>query len=396
MHATEQFLGAFQVAFEKGTMVKCTLSKPAAKATADLKNIYLRPVTLKKGVQVAFNFRYKTRDEVKNFPLPEALFQLKRLLGTDFLNADLLTTERDYNLLLSADGEGKLIDRKPSQTTAVETTHNREKHRLLDPSATWLHALGITSARGEVLAQAQDKWRQINKYLETIQVLLQETPLPPDARIADMGSGKGYLTFALYDFLKNHLGMSPRVAGIELRQNLVDFCNKTAKEAGFDGLQFIAQNISEYQPGRLDMLIALHACDTATDLALASGITRKAKIIVAAPCCHKQIRKEMAAGNELAPVLRHGILEERQAEIVTDGIRALLLESEGYHTKVFEFISTEHTAKNVMITAVKGKSGGPKRAEALAQVAALKTGFGIQSHYLEQLLHSPAPDATGA
>ncbi len=145
MHATEQFLGAFQVAFEKGTMVKCTLSKPAAKATAELKNIYLRPVTLKKGVQVAFNFRYKTRDEVKNFPLPEALFQLKRLLGTDFLNADLLTTERDYNLLLSTDGEGQFTSRKPSQTATVETTHNREKHRLLDPSATWLHALGITT-----------------------------------------------------------------------------------------------------------------------------------------------------------------------------------------------------------------------------------------------------------
>lgn len=391
MHAIDQFLSAFQVAFEKGTMVKCTLSKPAAKATADLKNIYLRPVTLKKGVQVAFNYRYKTRDEVKNYPLPEALAQLKQWLTAAFLNADLLTTERDYNLLLSVGGEGQFTSRKPSQTAVVETTHNREKHRLLDPTAAWLHALGITSVRGEVLAQAQDKWRQINKYLETIQVLLQETPLPPDARIADMGSGKGYLTFALYDFLKNHAGMNPQITGIELRQNLVDFCNQTARESGFEGLQFIAQNISEYQPGRLDMLIALHACDTATDLALASGITRKAKIIVAAPCCHKQIRKEMAAGNELAPVLRHGILEERQAEIVTDGIRALLLESEGYHTKVFEFISTEHTAKNVMITAVKGKSGGPKRDKALAQVAALKTGFGIKTHYLEQLLQ-PAED----
>lgn len=206
-----------------------------------------------------------------------------------------------------------------------------------------------------------------------------------------MGSGKGYLTFALYDFLKNHLSLSPVVTGIELRPNLVEFCNKTARESNFDGLHFVAQNISEYQPARLDMLIALHACDTATDLALAAGLRNTAKIIVAAPCCHKQIRKDMDAQNELAPVLRHGILEERQAEIVTDGIRALLLEAEGYQTKVFEFVSTEHTAKNVMITAVKPEhlrndARLARREKALAQVNALKMGFGIGEHYLETLL----------
>lgn len=202
-----------------------------------------------------------------------------------------------------------------------------------------------------------------------------------------MGSGKGYLTFALYDFLTNHLGMQPQVTGIELRQNLVDFCNQTARDAGFAGLHFVAQDIADYRPDRLDMLIALHACDTATDLALAKGIHARAGIVVAAPCCHKQIRRDMAARNELAPVLRHGILEERQAEIVTDGIRALLLEANGYKTSVFEFISTEHTAKNVMITAVAGgeKSSG-KKAAALEKVAALKAGFGVKEHFLEKLL----------
>ena len=250
---------------------------------------------------------------------------------------------------------------------------------------------GITNACGEVLANAQDKWRQINKYLEIIQNLLSESPLPNDPHIADMGSGKGYLTFALYDFLKNTQGLNPQITGIELRPKLVDLCNKTALESNFEGLRFEAQNISEYHPERLDMLIALHACDTATDLALAAGIHNKAKIIVAAPCCHKQIRKEMAAQNELAPVLRFGILEERQAEIVTDGIRALLLEAEGYQTKVFEFVSTEHTAKNVMITAISPQNARAsaqelRRQKALEQVLALKTGFGIKKHYLEGLL----------
>ncbi len=356
-------------------------------AATDLKNVYLRAVELKKGRQVAFNFRYKTRDEVKNFPLAEAMTQLTALLGAAFGNADLFSTDRDATLSFGKDGEATLTFQTATQTEAPDLQHNREKQRLLDPAAPWLHALGITSAKGEVLANAQDKWRQINKYLEIIQGLLRQQPLPTEAHIADMGSGKGYLTFALYDFLQRQPGLVPHITGIELRPNLVDFCNKTAQQAGFQHLHFVAQDIRDYQPPQLDMLIALHACDTATDLALVTGIRQEAKIIVAAPCCHKQIRKAMDTRNELAPVLRHGILEERQAEIVTDGIRALLLEAEGYSTHVFEFISTEHTAKNVMITALRApRKTADGRAAALKKVAALKAGFGIGEHYLEGLL----------
>lgn len=383
---SSRFLEIFQSAFEAGQLLKCTLSKPAATAAPDLKNIYIRPVTLKSGVKIAFNYRYKTRDEVKNYNLPETLGHLKSLLGSaGFQNAELFTTERDYSLRFEKDGTARLSDKKPVTTVAAETSHDREKKRLLDPAAPWLHTLGITSSKGDVLAAAQDKWRQINKYLEIIETLLRHHPLPFDARIADMGSGKGYLTFALYDFLISRMQMQPQVTGIELRPALVEFCNKTAQKSGFSGLQFVATDINDYQPERLDMLIALHACDTATDLALATGIRQTAQIIVAAPCCHKQIRRDMATQNEMAPLLKFGILEERQAEILTDGIRALLLEANGYKTNVFEFISTEHTAKNVMITAVEGKKGSTGE-QALEKVAALKAGFGIKEHYLERLL----------
>jgi SAM-dependent methyltransferase len=387
--STTQFLTAFRTAFTAGQLLKCTLGKPTPEAPEGLKNIYLRPVELKKGLHIAFNFRYQTRDEVKNFTLEEAIAQLKQLLGTTFLNADILTPERDFSLQLDPKGESRFMEKKPSQKTAtsIPTAHNRIKNRMLDPAAPWLHLLGITNAKGEVLAAHQDKWRQINKYLETIESLLRDQALPTGAQIADMGSGKGYLTFALYDFLENHLRLAPVITGIELRPALVDLCNKTAQKLGFQNLHFIAQDIAAYHPERLDMLIALHACDTATDLALAAGIREKARIIVVAPCCHKQIRREMKAQNELAPLLQHGILEERQAELVTDGIRALLLEAQGYHTKVFEFISTEHTAKNVMITAtMDGRRLNQRRSDALAQVAALKSGFGIREHWLEKLL----------
>ena len=181
--------------------------------------------------------------------------------------------------------------------------------------------------------------------------------------------------------------MQPTVTGIELRPNLVDFCNETAQKAGFTGLKFVAQDINFYNPPRLDMLIALHACDTATDLALSKGILHTADIVVVAPCCHKQIRKAMHTQNALSAILHNGILEERQAEIVTDGIRALLLTSKGYQTKVFEFVSSEHTAKNIMITATKGSKHSAKREqEALDQVAAIKTEFGIKQHFLEGLI----------
>ncbi|HLP95780.1 MAG TPA: SAM-dependent methyltransferase [Saprospiraceae bacterium] len=383
------FLSHFSQAFQSGQLLKCTLAKPAAGAPEGLKNVYIRPVSLKKGLHLAFTYRYKTRDEVKNFPLDEALVQLEILLGKQFLQADLLTPERDYTLMFDKQGIGRLSEKKPSQpqASAAPAAHDRTKHRLLDPAAPWLHLLGITNAKGEVLAASQDKWKQINKYLEIIESLLREQPLPQGARIADMGSGKGYLTFALYDYLCNHLNLNPVITGIELRPELVAFCNKTARQAGFEHLHFVAQDIAEYDGGLLDMLIALHACDTATDLALAAGIRHKARILVVAPCCHKQIRREMQPQNEMAPLLKHGILLERQAEMITDGIRALLLESEGYHTKVFEFVSTEHTAKNVMITAtLESKKLNQRRADALQQIAALKAGFGIKQHWLEKLL----------
>ena len=384
-----QFITDFQSAFADGQLIKGTLSKPTAQAAEGLKNVYFRPVSLKSGLKVAFNYRYQTRDEVKNYTLDEAIAQLEAMLGNELLNADLFTTEHDISLQFGKNGIPTLTRRKSSQAETPDTAHNREKHRLLDPAAPWLHLLGITNARGEVLATAQDKWRQINKYLEIIESLVREHPLPDEAHIADMGSGKGYLTFALYDFLTNRLGLSVRITGIELRPKLVEFCQKTAQQVGFQHLQFIAQDINTYQPERLDMLIALHACDTATDMAIAAGIRQQAEIIVVAPCCHKQIRKEMDTRNELAPVLRHGILEERQAEILTDGIRALLLEANSYKTAVFEFISTEHTAKNVMITAVYNKrqaADTKRREEALNKVAALKSGFGISTHFLEKLL----------
>lgn len=383
MSDTAPFFALLEHSLQNGSFVKVTLSRPGKNAPPGLRNIFLRPVELRGAMMVSWTHRYETRDEVKNLTASETITRLRELCGTHFRNADVFTAANEATLTHNRRGEPAIFIRKAAHAAPEETAHDLNKQRMLDSTSGWLHDLGLTGSRGEVLPSSHAKWRQINKFLEIIAGLLRSASLPADAHIADMGCGKGYLTFALYEFLTAHLHLAPHITGVELRPELTGFCTAVAQRAKFDGLRFESGSINNWQPARLDMLIALHACDTATDEAIAAGIKAVAQVVVVAPCCHKQVRKSMKARNELVPLLQHGILEERQAEILTDGIRALLLESRGYRTSVFEFISTEHTAKNVMITAVKQ---GQPSAKALEQVAAIKESFGIREHRLETLL----------
>lgn len=377
-----RFLQRLQQSISDGSFVKLTLSKSGG-ADKAFKNVYARLIELKGEDTLQFTLRYTTRDVVKNHPVAEGVAMVGLWLGQDFLNGGLFTLDEDISIQYSKKRVPKLFFHPASQEAAPPKAHDKQKQYFIEAAGNpYLPAMGITGAGGQILAGGQRKFRQINKYIEIIDSLLKQHPLPPEPQIVDMGSGKGYLTFALYDYLANQLGLRPAVTGIELRQNLVDFCNALAEKAGYGGLSFRAQDIYDFQPGRIDMLIALHACDTATDIAIARGIQAGAGIIIVAPCCHKQIRKQMHCQTGMQAVLRHGILEERQAELITDGIRALLMESRGYHTKVFEFISTEHTAKNLMIVGIKGK---PNR-QALEKVDAIKRDYGIEYHYLERLL----------
>jgi hypothetical protein len=386
-----QFLETLTQSIDNQTFIKLTLSKSVG--NTDLKNIYVRLVEIKKQLQLSFTYRYKTRDEVKNCQNTEGVNRVTDLLGTQFLNAELFLKEETHLIQFDKHGfnpkifikKNKSVDKKIENTEGVVKNHDHEKQRLISPKSLYLNALDITTKDGLVKNDSQHKFRQINKYVEIIDNLLNEKKLPNDAVIADFGSGKGYLTFALYDHLAFNKKMTPSILGFELRENLVEKCNKIAQQSDFQNLKFVAQDINDFKINRLDMLIALHACDIATDIAIAKGIGAGAEIIVVAPCCHKQIRKalrESETVNEMSPILKNGIMEERQAELLTDGIRALLMEAHGYKTKVFEFISTEHTPKNVMIVGIKSKA----KKDALMQVAALKSHYGISHHHLETLL----------
>ena len=379
--AITQFWETARRATLSGRLVKLTLSKPRQKDTALPRNLYARPVELKGEHQLQVTHRYADREEAKNYPYAEGLRYLQQELATNFYNADLFSLDEQLSVMQSRKGNARLREQPPQHREAV-VTHDREKFRAIAADRPYLLALGITTAKGEVTAAGRRKYKQINKFVEIVDGLLREHPLTPGAHVVDMGSGSGYLTFALYDHLKNTLGLDIRVTGVELRPQLIEKCRQIAAENAFDQLHFVEGYIDSYRPPQLDLLIALHACDTATDDALYQGIRAGAEIMIVAPCCQKQVRRDMVVPDDLKPLLDNGILLERQAAMVTDGLRALYLQGAGYTTKLFEFIPLEHTAKNVMITAVRGKI----RAGAQVQWEGVKRRFGVQRHRLEELL----------
>jgi len=357
-----------------------------------LKNIYVKPVLIKRQKKLSFVFRYKTKDITKNFDADMALLEIQGLLQVEGFRVATLFSETE-NLIceLSKKGVWGIRTEKATAVVPKSLTHDKQKSRKLGQEhKTYLEELRLMDAEGKVYKNAQDKWKQINHYIEILSAMLQDLPTQDVLNVVDMGAGKGYLTFALYDYLVGQLNRQATVVGVEYREDLVELCNQIARKSQFDGLHFVQGTIEDYHPtNALNVLIALHACDTATDGAIAKGILNGADLIVVAPCCHKQIRREMERNkskNELDFLLKHGIFMERQAEMVTDGLRALIMEYFGYQTKVFQFVSDAHTPKNVLVVGEK-KTINPKRQqEILTKIAATKAYFGIDYHHLERLL----------
>lgn len=380
----EQFLQYISQSTENNRLVKITLGGKRNK-DADLKNVFVKPVILKTGKKLSFVYRYNTKDITKNFDTAEAIETINMHLKHDFYNADLFTTANDYQLL-QQNNNIKIITKPASHIQHAPQQHDKQKQRIIQSkNNVYLHQLGITTVEGVVKKDMQDKYKQINRYVEIFEGIIKDIDFGEKISVVDMGSGKGYLTFALYDYLTAQLKLEAEVSGIEMREDLINTCNRIAAASGFSHLHFTKGTIADISLPSTDILIALHACDTATDDAIYKGIQANAKVIIVAPCCHKQIRKQMKPENVLSSITKHGILLERQAEMVTDAIRALLMESAGYKTRVFEFIGTEHTPKNVMIVGVKTDHAGNKE-EPLQKVKALKALFNIEQHYLEGLL----------
>lgn len=349
-------------------------------------------ITLRGAAHLSLTLRYPTRDVTQNLPVAEVRDWLGRELGIHFRSALLGTTTRDWQFISDETGAARLVDHKPVRKTVPATEHDRKAAGFLDARARdWLTGLGVMDRDGKVRASMADKYRQINHYLEIISHLAKECGWNETAKIAtpwhfaDMGCGKGYLTFGLWHLFARGWQQPVRVTGVESRADLVTATSQLARQLPAAGLEFVRGEIASVQLDRVDALIALHACNTATDDAIRRGIELGAKLIVVAPCCHKEIRPQLGQPAPLAPVLRHGIMAERLAEWATDGLRALFLEWAGYRTKLMEFIGGEHTPKNLMLAAVRER---PAFADEIArtQIVTLKNFLGIEQHALDGLL----------
>ncbi|MEP7145747.1 MAG: SAM-dependent methyltransferase [bacterium] len=378
----EKFAEKLRSSIEENLFIKIKLSKYKGD-DKEFENIFVTKIKTNEGEKLSFKMKYKTKDIIKNYDSENGIKLVNEVLGKDFMSATLFTTQNDYTLDYSKKRIAKLYVKKPTFQSAEIIPHNKIKSRFINPEAKYFHLLGITTAEGIIKADKYNKFRQVDKFIEIIDSLYKCSELQSREiiRIVDMGSGKSYLTFAVYDYFKNTLNKSIVLNGVEQRDELVNLSNNIAAECGFTGLIFKKGTIDNINQQPSDIIIALHACDTATDDAIFKAIKSEAQIIMLAPCCQKYLRKKMHIPLDLRGIFKHGILQERLAVSLTDGLRALMLEYFGYETKVFEFVSPEHTARNTMITAVKKKSADEKK---LKEINLIKNEFQIDDFYLDK------------
>ena len=329
----------------------------------------VRPVRIKGEIFFQETMYIGTQVFHSNRRREECVDRLEELFETGFRQAAANCIGEDVTILVSRKGKVTVRRRKKAQQEALdrrsELEHNRTKQYILQDGkpVDFLVGLGVQSPDGKVSKAYYDKFRQINRYLEFIEDVCDKLPTDRTIRIIDFGCGKSYLTFAMYYYLHVLQGRDIRVTGLDLKADVIRHCNELAQKLQYTKLDFLVGDIKQYEgEDRVDMVVSLHACDTATDYALQKAVQWGAGVIMAVPCCQHELNRQIR--NDLfAPVLRYGIVKERMAALLTDALRAELLEQQGYDTQILEFIDMEHTPKNLLIRAVKSSGmRSPKRA----------------------------------
>ncbi len=327
--------------------------------TEKLSKVRLRPLLLKDGLFFQAEEQAGTQAFHRNLKKEEALSYALSRLKEDFRQCEMASLSENGLVLVSKKGKPTVKVKKKAGTAPVRIlAHNRKKRYILEEGrpVPFLVDLGVMTQDGQVVKSRYDKFRQINRFLEMIQDVLPELPRDKKLRIIDFGCGKSYLTFAVYYYLNCLKGYEVQITGLDLKTDVIRHCSRLSQSYGYHGLTFLEGDIAGYEGAdHVDMVITLHACDTATDFALEKAVKWGAKVILSVPCCQHELNGQME--NELmAPVLGYGLIKERMAALYTDAIRAQTLEYLGYSTQILEFIDMEHTPKNILIRAVKGKN----------------------------------------
>ena len=375
----------FEDVFNEGNLIKGVFSAKRKKAI-EYNKITVRPIMLGATLQYQAEYVYDKKVIHKNFP-PEQAGSLCRLFMEDFKQANIFTNSHDIQIL-AANPDKPRITKKPSTLTCRDFLHNRRKKYIIADGipCDFLMRLGVMDKEGKVIPKHYNKFRQINRYLEIVEDVFPHlasddetkgTSMERPLRIIDFGCGKAYLTFAIYYYLKILKKRNVEIIGLDLKSDVIDFCNKVASDLHYDELKFIKGDIADYTNDYADMVVTLHACDTATDYAIINAVAWNTKVILSVPCCQHELFKQI--NNRIhQPMLKHGILKDRLTEYLTDGLRGLKLESKGYTVSMIEFTSLEHTSRNIMIKAVKNHDlESPLCQKALAEYEALKSFYNV-------------------
>lgn len=334
----------------KEELVSATISQPRTKLS-DLKRVKLKPIKLKGIYHIQLEYQYERVLKHDNLPLSligqklNELFEQFRQFQGEFIKETIQVQLSKKNKVL--------WKAEKTEKKKVNLSHNRKKNYLLDPEKPYpfLIRLGVQSPEGKVKKQKYDKFKQINRFIEFIHDSLDYLPKDRTIRILDFGSGKSYLTFALYHYLKIEQGLDIRVTGLDLKKEVIEECAKIAKDLNYDQLEFLVGDINDYNDETaVDMVVTLHACDVATDMALARAVKWGAQVILSVPCCQHELNRQLQSP-PLNIMLQHGIIKERFAALATDSIRAEILNLVGYDAQLLEFIDMEHTPKNILIRA---------------------------------------------
>ncbi len=290
----------------------------------------------------------------ENLADEDAFSVLINMIINEYRNINIFTEDADYQILASKKGNIKVIQKEPSKKLKSES-HNKKKQYIINENepCDFLNILGVMNEEGRVYAKKYDKFKQINKFLEIVDDSLRDKDIQDDFMIIDFGCGKAYLTFALYYYFYSIRKIKVKITGLDLKEEVIEFCNETAKKLNYENLQFMYGDIRDFEyENNVNMIVTLHACDTATDAALVKAIAWDCDIILSVPCCQHEFFNKIENEN-LKPMLKHGLIKERMSSLITDSLRSLFLETKGYRVQLMEFISMEHTPKNILIRAVK-------------------------------------------
>ena len=374
--------------------IRAVISNPREKD--GIIKVKVRP--LRKKDKLVFQFESFTAKQAfhKNLEKEEAREQFLEYAG-QFRQMQIETTGEEYTVLISKKGKATVKKKtRKEKAGAADLSHNRRKHYILEEGipVPFLKDLGVMTEDGKIVRTKTDKFRQINRFLEFIEDILPQLDRDRELTILDFGCGKSYLTFAMYYYLHELKGYDIRIVGLDLKEDVIRHCADLAEKYGYDKLSFLVGDIADYEGvDQVDMVVTLHACDTATDYALAKAVGWNAKVILSVPCCQHELNAQLSpavgtagaadkgesplgcpAAETLAPIMDYGLLRERFAALVTDGLRAKYLESMGYETQVLEFIDMEHTPKNILLRAVKKYEIGESRADAGKKADRRKAG----------------------